>query len=431
MAGDIGIHELAIVDGSGTVDLGGLTAEIVEGSGRVTHQYGSRILIATVPPDQVQEIERRAPEATMTPEARAVSEVARSGLDEVEALGLEAFALRQSDAYAVAKAQRPLNGQPWDSATAEPPDVLEQEEPEALEAEALEAEAAVPTSARLTGRVAVGLVIVEGVRSDLEFRASERVKAVAEVQNGLSWLGSQSSPGSVSWIYDLRVVALEVEPDPDDTDDQKEARWRDPAMAQLGFGPGLAGVRDYIEQLRATLNTDWTYCGFFTKYPVRHFGYATRGGPRLVMHYDNDNWGPDNIDRVFAHETGHIFGAPDEYANSNCNCGGQFGFCSKPNGNCALCATNGGVPCIMKHNTWELCGYTPFHLGFDLPSTVPFVRETVQAQAAQAVRDVCLVPVFTGSTGPGAWVWRQSPSAGSKVPRGSTVTLQLRTGPIP
>jgi hypothetical protein len=33
----------------------------------------------------------------------------------------------------------------------------------------------------------------------------------------------------------------------------------------------------------------------------------------LVVTYDNDGWGIDRMDRVVAHETGHIFGATDEY----------------------------------------------------------------------------------------------------------------------
>jgi hypothetical protein len=66
--------------------------------------------------------------------------------------------------------------------------------------------------------------------------------------------------------------------------------------------------------LRRRLGTEWAYCGFFTKYPLGHFGYASIGGPRIVMAYANDGWGPSNIDRVFAHETGHIFNCPDEYA---------------------------------------------------------------------------------------------------------------------
>ena len=36
------------------------------------------------------------------------------------------------------------------------------------------------------------------------------------------------------------------------------------------------------------------------------------------MQYSNDGWGPDNLDKVFAHEIGHAFNARDEYTNCNC-----------------------------------------------------------------------------------------------------------------
>jgi hypothetical protein len=66
-----------------------------------------------------------------------------------------------------------------------------------------------------------------------------------------------------------------------------------------------------------------------------------------------------------------------------------------------------------------------------VPTTVPFVRELRQAQAAQQVTAAGLVPRFTGASGPGAWVFSQSPAGGRVVNRGTTVTMQLRTGPIP
>jgi hypothetical protein len=136
-------------------------------------------------------------------------------------------------------------------------------------------------------------------------------------------------------------------------------------MASLGYGAGLSGVQQYIEDVRQNLNTQWSFCGFFTKYPLGWFAYAWIGGPSIVMDFANDGWGPDNIDRVFAHETGHIFGAPDEYASSGCSCGGQWGYFNQPNGNCQNCAPGGGVPCIMRSNDWAMCAWTPAHLGWD------------------------------------------------------------------
>ncbi len=89
------------------------------------------------------------------------------------------------------------------------------------------------------------------------------------------------------------------------------------------------------------------------------------------MDYNNNGWGPANIDRVFAHETGHIFGCPDEYASSGCNCGGGWGRFGIVNGNCENCAGEGGVACLMKGNTFSLCEYTPGHLGWSPQLVVP------------------------------------------------------------
>lgn len=119
------------------------------------------------------------------------------------------------------------------------------------------------------------------------------------------------------------------------------------------------------QSLRTSLGTDWAYVAFFTKYRLRHFAYALRDAARLVMNFANDGWGPDNIDRVFAHETGHIFGAPDEYASARCTCGGAFGHFGHPNANCETCAPGGGVSCIMRANDWSMCAETPFHLGYN------------------------------------------------------------------
>ena len=62
--------------------------------------------------------------------------------------------------------------------------------------------------------------------------------------------------------------------------------------------------------------------------------------------------------------------------------------------------------------------------------SVPLVLEFSSSHAGQVVSAADLVPKFTGDPqGPNAWVWRQSPNPGTEVDSGSTVTMQLRTGP--
>jgi hypothetical protein len=356
MAGDIQIRERVIILPEAQALEAAALPIAPSADRRVVHMYGSRVIV-------MEESADASAEAVLAESMEASSKVLKS-LSPEERLGYSAYLLRESDEYQSAKADRPRDGESWDAV----PETTGSCTYPIAEGEAAEAmaEAGAPTSQRLTGSVAVGIIIVEGPNANLKFSAAERTKVIAEVQNGLSWLATQSPEGLV-FKYDIKIVTLNVQPGPSNlTPDQKEARWRDPAMQQLGFATGMAGVTAYVNSIRTNLGTTWTYCGFFTKYPIYHFGYASIGGPRLVMDYAQDGWGPDNMDRVFAHETGHIFGAPDEYAASGCNCGGSWGFYGKPNANCANCAPGGGVECLMKGNTWNMCVNTPYHLGFPL-----------------------------------------------------------------
>lgn len=388
MAGDIGIRERAIILGADAADgpraqRAGSTADRMaaavppEATGRVRHVYGARVLIAEAP----QEAAASAQAARAFGAAGVEDVIEEDGtglapdvlrqLAPEERLGLQAFALRQSGAYAEAKANRPRDGEAWDAEGDEHAPACGEitaalEDAGAIAAQGATGEAGAPTSAQLTGTVAVGIIIVEGPTAALKFSAAERTKVVAEVQNGLGWLATQN-PAGVTFVYDIKIVSITTQPGAANLSfEAKESLWRDPAMAKLGYGAGLGNVTKYVEALRTTYKTNWAYCAFFTKYPVGHFAYASIGGPRIVMDYANDGWGPDNIDRVFAHETGHIFGAPDEYASSGCSCGGSWGVYGRPNSNCANCAPGGGVECLMKGNTWNMCVHTPYHLGFPL-----------------------------------------------------------------
>jgi hypothetical protein len=374
MAGDLPFQESLVVardDRAESMGLG-MAAEPTE---RVLHTYG----------DQVRVVTPLYPEGSTPGPVRQPSAETYAELTEIEQFGAAALQLRQSSAYVETKRSRPRQGDEWDmegGCTAGGPALAPGEEAVPPGA---------PTSAYLEGRVAVGVIIVEGPTADLQFTAEERTKVVAEVQNGLSYLGTANPASAVSFSYDIRIVRLTVAPDPAAAD--LEARWRDPAMAALGYPAAWSSVDRYVRDIRTRLDTRWGYCAFFTKYPVFHFAYASIGGPRLVMQYANDGWGPDNIDRVFAHETGHIFGAPDEYSASNCDCGGAWGRFGRPNVNCERCAPGGGVMCLMKGNDWTMCQVTPAHLGW-MPSRmiakhslkVADIRSASTANGAQAIQ---------------------------------------------
>lgn len=309
---------------------------------RVAHRYGPNVAIliggeSDEPPSSSTDLSR----------------VDLAALSPAERLGVEAATLRQSPQWLAAKRNRPRQGDEWDMRGQ-----CRQDEPTAGRA----AEAPAGAEGRndhLEGAVAVGIVIVDGPTPALRFTAAERTKVIAEVQAGLSYLVGVSPSANVSFLYDIRTPSISVPADPNLPEDDLEAHWRAPALEAMGF----ASTGAYVDHIRQNLGTRWTYAAYFVKYPVQHFAYQT--GDRVIMQYANDGWGPDNIDRVFAHETGHVFGAPDEYKDSNCTCGGAYGRFGEPNDNCENCG--GSATCLMKKNDYQLCKHTYRHLGWRSP----------------------------------------------------------------
>ena len=141
-----------------------------------------------------------------------------------------------------------------------------------------------------------------------------------------------------------------------------EDKWRDPALAQLGFPAGQPGFDQLSQALQTASGSQFGYIGFFTKMPTAWMGYAW--GLKIVMRTQGllTNW--TSIDRIYAHETGHIFGAPDEYTASNCTCDGVTSrWFTEVNGNCQLCAVNPQA-CLMNNNVNAICTFTHAQIGW-------------------------------------------------------------------
>jgi len=221
----------------------------------------------------------------------------------------------------------------------------------------------------MVGSIALGLVMVSGTQTDLQFSQTEKQKVIEQVQKGANFLATAEPLAQVSFVYDIQDITVNVNsganPSIGDPYEKFEMGWRDAALGHMGFSPGRVGYQAYVQGLRADNSTKWSYVAFFTKYPLNHFAYAIF--EKVVMHYDNDNWGPDNIHRVFAHESCHIFGASDEYGS--CDCGELGGKLLAPNNNCVNCEGS-QVPCLMNANTLQFCQWSRRQIGWD-PSLFP------------------------------------------------------------
>lgn len=192
----------------------------------------------------------------------------------------------------------------------------------------------------------------------LDFTAAEKSVIMSEVLQGLTFLATLDPGANVSFVQDWHDITVTVAPGAGDDYEDFEAPWRNAALKEMGFAPSRSGSVAYVNALRSSKQTNWAYVAYITKYPLYHFGYAS--GERLVMDYRNDGWGTGSIDKVFAHETCHIFGAADEYGDCDCKASGHN---SVPNNNCKHC-TSAQIPCLMNANTLSLCSWSRGQVGW-------------------------------------------------------------------
>ena len=350
-----------------TRDIEAATAEIEDLGGRVTHRFSDRAFVAEVP------------ESADLSQLTASTSERPGDLDAVVSVLVDAWELRSTTGLSPRPAPEG-QGLNWDAPGYESPREIghgdddelddgrddpggpgsggERAAPVAGDEQIMES-TGTPTSLYMVGSIAVGIVVVGGP-GDLAFSSAERAKVVEEVQEGLDFLANAEPRARITWVYDVHFIDVTADPGPTDTYEGAEAPWRNAALVQMGFPGSRAGSRQSVADLRTDKGTDWAFVGYFTKYPLRHFAYASV--ERTTMHYDNDGWGHDSINRVFAHEACHIFGAADEYGS--CNCGGSHGHLGAPNNNCVNC-TGDQEPCLMSGNVLQMCSWSRQQIGWD------------------------------------------------------------------
>jgi hypothetical protein len=318
------------------------TAEIESAGGRVTMELGDDLLVAQLPKDFI---------AKKNSFASASAHIAASASPET---------LTFVQAYWMAREKKTKPGPPpqrWTEKTA--PAALPRESPFPDEANS-------PYRKTLTGKIAFAAIMISGP-GHLALSDSEKTKIVSEVQAGLDfWTMAAPAMANLQFKLYSGVASISAA---DNTYCPSYAACHDvfvnPALQVLGFSTGQAGKDAVAQYIKDASGSDGAYIGFFSKYKQKHFAYAYfRGGP-MYMEYSNDGWGSDQLDKVFAHETGHVFNAPDEYTNGDCSCYTNYGegTCSARNQNCIDC-TSYQSKCIMDSNEFTLCSYTKKHLGW-------------------------------------------------------------------
>lgn len=378
---------------------------VEKAGGRVMHAFPPGVMVASIPA------------------GKDAALVGKSGITTVDTGALSARSAAKAEgplAYAVAawnehvSAERrarelgsPEVGKVWDADARQPPDppleVRQEWERRELElfperARALALGAPNLNIPVLVGRNAVGVVFVDSTVPQYAIIDAEKTKIVSELTEGLNMLAGFEPLANIQWFYDFKrpKITLTAAQFPAATPNAWEDTWRNAAMGALGFGANLTGMNTYINQIKTANNAQWAYALFVTKYPKSWFAYYW--GNHVVMDFGVDGWGIDNFSRVVAHETGHVYGCPDEYGSSGCNDAGLFGRYQIANGNCE----NGPeptIPCLMKANTPAVCDYTRGHLGWN--------ELAVKSKGTTTLKGTWTFDFDTGVQGPtgGADIW--------------------------
>lgn len=219
------------------------------------------------------------------------------------------------------------------------------------------------TSEFMAGSVAVGIVLLESNGSvdpsTENWTSAEKQLVFNEIMAGLNWWASLEPRANLSFVYDDHFSEpLSTRVEPIARPSYHQQYWIKDAMNGLGYNSSsyFSSVRDYDNALRNTYQTDWAFTIFVVdssadndnRFSDGYFAYAYLGGPFMVMTYENDGYGPTNMDAITAHEMGHIFFALDQYAGAYQGCTAHSGYLNIENQNSQYgnCSTN--INSIMR-----------------------------------------------------------------------------------
>ncbi len=201
------------------------------------------------------------------------------------------------------------------------------------------------TSEFMFGTVAVGVIMPQcdgTIETCSEtWTPTMMDQVVQQIKTGVNWWVPRMD-GRVSFVIDQkRQVPTGYEPI--NHAQSEESQWISDVMTHLGMQGAnyVEQVYAYNNKLRKTYGTDWAFTVFVANslnsksgtFNNGFFSYSYVPGPFTVTTYKNGNYGINNMSAVIAHETGHIFGALDQYPGANIACTAVSGYLGLPNEN--------------------------------------------------------------------------------------------------
>jgi hypothetical protein len=274
------------------------------------------------------------------------------------------------------------------------------------------------TSEFMLGSVALGVVLPESDGSidpsSENWTSTEENNVTSEIIAGLDWYVTKAEWRDLTW-YTMFHYAVPTGYEPIIHSSSEENLWKNQVLTYLGY----TGDTNFANGMRNALGTEWGVLALVVdssndgdnQFSDGRFGYASLGGPRLVMTYGNDGWGIGNMDAVIAHELGHCFFALDEYYSGGEGCTARSGYLNVENQNSTYPSGAGGcttniIFCIMRSvalSNARVCNYTKGQIGWwdDDSDSIPNIMDIPPETALYPYApDPCstATPAYAGSS---------------------------------
>ena len=238
---------------------------------------------------------------------------------------------------------------------------------------------------KMTGTVAVTFFLVESDGSGADPNSwTWTPQDMQEYMNsaivGLLWWSGRADSHLDCWVTFLINHVSAFDPrcqqwvEPSIHESGFVTTWAANVMTKMGYPSGnhFSKVDAFNNWQEATYQVNSAYSAFIAYNPVGAPSSFSNGGYAFAWIYGPYFWSLFRTpgwthDVVISHETGHIFGACDEYIGGCSSCASTCSAHGGPNANCEECNAL-SRPCMMRSNENSLCQYTKTMIGWDASS---------------------------------------------------------------
>lgn len=235
---------------------------------------------------------------------------------------------------------------------------------------------------RMVGVVGVTFFLVEsdGTGSDPDswtWTPEDMQEYMDDTVVGLLWWSARAGSHLDCWLTFLINHVSAFDPrchqwvEPSLHDNNFVSTWASNVMTKMGYVSGnhFSKVDAFNTWQEATYQVNSAYSAFIAYNPIGAPSSFANGGYAFAWIYGPYFWSLFRTpgwthDVVISHETGHIFGACDEYSGGCSSCASTCSAHGGPNANCEDCNPT-SRPCMMRSNENSLCQYTKTMIGWD------------------------------------------------------------------